>query len=180
MVEDLDNGFSLVVTGSAGAADLESGISTHLKAQGVVLHEEDVHEVSISGTARYDQNPTSDLGWSMSVSPTWGESTYKGNHQNLGTKTIAGLFDSSVQFSGTRINSEVKYGTLIANGKFTGTTNVGYTYSDQVREYRVGYSVSERQSQNYDLNLSLNVQRTEKAYEDDPKHSIGVRVGLIW
>ena len=177
---DLDNGFSLVVTGSAGAADLESGISTHLKAQGVVLHEEDVHEVSISGTARYDQNPTSDLGWSMSVSPTWGESTYKGNHQNLGTKTIAGLFDSSVQFSGTRIDSEVKYGTLIANGKFTGTTNVGHTYSDQVREYRVGYSVSERQSQNYDLNLSLNVQRTEKAYEDDPKHSIGVRVGLIW
>ena len=177
---DLAEGYSLVATGSVGSVDRESGISTHLNAQGVVLHEEDVHEVSISGTVRYDQNPTSDLGWSMSVSPTWGESTYKGNHQNLGTKTITGLFDSSLQFAGTRIDSEIKYGTPIANGKFTGTTNVGYTYSDQVREYRVGYSVSERQSEKYDLNLSLYVQRTEKVYEDDPNHSIGLRVGLIW
>ena len=177
---DLVDGYSLVATGSVGSVDLESGISTHLNAQGVVLHEEDVHEVSISGTVRYDQNPTSDLGWSMSVSPTWGESTYKGNHQNLGTKTITGLFDSSLQFAGTRIDSEIKYGTPIANGKFTGTTNVGYTYSDQVREFRVGYSVSERQSEKYDLNLSLYVQRTEKVYEDDPNHSIGLRVGLIW
>ena len=177
---DLAEGYSLVATGSVGSVDRESGISTHLNAQGVVLHEEDVHEVSISGTVRYDQNPTSDLGWSMSVSPTWGKSTYKGNHQNLGTKTITGLFDSSLQFAGTRIDSEIKYGTPIANGKFTGTTNFGYTYSDQVREYRVGYSVSERQSENYDLNLSLYVQRTEKVYEDDPNHSIGLRVGLIW
>ena len=177
---DLAEGYSLVATGSVGSVDRESGISTHLNAQGVVLHEEDVHEVSISGTVRYDQNPTSDLGWSMSVSPTWGKSTYKGNHQNLGTKTITGLFDSSLQFAGTRIDSEIKYGTPIANGKFTGTTNVGYTYSDQVREYRVGYSVSERQSENYNLNLSLYVQRTEKVYEDDPNHSIGLRVGLIW
>ena len=177
---DLAEGYSLVATGSVGSVDRESGISTHLNAQGVVLHEEDVHEVSISGTVRYDQNPTSDLGWSMSVSPTWGESTYKGNHQNLGTKTITGLFDSSLQFAGTRIDSEIKYGTPIANGKFTGTTNVGYTYSDQVREYRVGYTVSERQSEKYDLNLSLYVQRTETVYEDDPNHSIGLRVGLIW
>ncbi len=177
---DHADGYSLVVTSSVDTANLESGVSAHLNAQGVVLHEEDAHEVSISGTVSYDQNPTSDLGWSMSVSPTWGESTYKGNHQNLGTKTIAGLFDSSLQFSGTRIDSEIKYGTPIANGKFAGTTNVGYTYSDQVREYRVGYSVSERQSEKYDLNLSLNVQRTEKVYEDDPNHSIGLRVGLVW
>ena len=70
---DAETGFGLEIGGGLALTDPVLGLSAEIRGHGLLTHREDgFRDHGVSGALRYDPQPWSELGLSLSVSPSWG------------------------------------------------------------------------------------------------------------
>ena len=89
---DAETGFGADVGGGIVLADPRSGFSLALNARGLLAHEASgFREWGVSGALRYDPDPVSERGLSLTLTPSWGAASTGGADALFGRETLAGL-----------------------------------------------------------------------------------------
>ena len=88
----------------------------------------------------WDATPSSPLGLTARVAPSWGGSAQSGAEALWSGQTAYGMGSHQMYGSGGQVAAEVGYG-LPVGARFVGTLRVGLTTSQYGRDYQVGYGL---------------------------------------
>jgi len=142
---DAETGVGIELSGGLALTDPVLGLSAEISGHGLFTHKEDTfRDRGVSGSLRYDPQPASDLGLSLSVSPSWGAGQ-RGVESLWGTAPTPGAalgsfedFDGSDMPQG-RLDAEIGYGLPVLGGEATGTPWARVGLAEGFRDYRLGY-----------------------------------------
>ena len=181
---DAETGAGLDLGGGLVASDAATGLALDVRVRTLLVHEaEDFGERGVALSFSYNPTPTSPLGFSARVAPSWGGQATSGAEALWGRETMAGLANGSFA-AGHRLNAEVGYG-LPVGSRFVGTPQVGLATSESGRDYRLGYSLGALQTEDLQFELGVDAQRRESPISSD-RHSGGAdqrvlgRVTVRW
>ena len=207
---DAETGFGLEVEGGLALVDPTGSFSAEVTAHGLLTHEDDdFRDSGVSGALRYDPQPSSQLGLSLSLSPSWGASGQGAD--GIWERTAApGPFDvglgGGVVGQEGRLEGELGYGLRAVGGRAIGTPWVRAGRAESGGHYRLGYGLHAGRSevgieagryedgQDYrlrygyqvsngqDLAFRLGVEATrrEGALDGEADHTVEFRAGLRW
>ena len=88
----------------------------------------------------WDPTPSSSLGLTARVAPSWVGSAQGGAEALWGNQMACGMGSHQMYGSGGQLNAEVGYGLPVGT-RFVGTPRVGLATSQYGREYQVGYAL---------------------------------------
>ena len=86
----------------------------------------------------YDPTPSTPLGMTARVTPSWGSQARAGSRALMGRETLVGMAPGGAA-QGYRLNSDVGYGLPVGR-RFVGTPRFGFSRSNHSRDYRVGWA----------------------------------------
>ena len=110
------------------------------QAQGDEMHQaEGFRERDMVLSLSYNPTPSTPLGFTARVAPSWGGEARSGAEAMWGRETMTGLGHSSAG-DGTRLDTEIGYGLPVGN-RFVGTPRAGVSTSEYGRDYRLGYGL---------------------------------------
>ena len=208
---DAETGFGLELGGGLAFTDPTGRFSAEVSAHGLLTHEDDdFRESGVSGMLLYDPQPHSELGLSLTLSPSWGASAYGAD--GIWKRTPApgllggGLGDGDVVGPEGRLEGEIGYGMRALGGRAIGTPWVRGGLAEQGGHYRLGYSLDAGRSnvgleagqlqdgRDYRLSYGYEVSsgpflgfhlgaeaiRQESAFESEASHTVGFRADLRW
>ena len=139
---DAERGLGLDVGAGVGWSDPARGWSAGLKARGLAAHAaQDLRDWGVSGSLRYDADPSSERGLWLSVRQSYGSAADGGRDRLPGLETLPAPSGDAYDPAGSRLNAESGYGFPIADGHLTGAPYVGFGLSGGTREHRLGYRV---------------------------------------
>ena len=145
---DADTGFGLEFGGGLALTDPVLGLSAEISGHGLLTHEENTFwDQGVSGSLRYDPQPSSDLGLSLIVSPSWGV-RQRGAEGIWGTAPATGAALGSFDGIGGsdsldgRLDAEFAYGLPALDGTATGTPWARVGLAEGVGDYRFGYRLN--------------------------------------
>ena len=158
---DAETGFGLEVGG--GLRYAARGLTANLGVRGLVAHEDqDFREQGVVGSIIYDPNPSSDLGLSFALSPSWGAAASSG----VGTdalwarETMNGMAGTDAHRPGGRLDAELGYGVAVFGGRGVVTPYTGLAVSENGRrDLHLGWRLN---CGSY-CNLMLGLKRPESA-----------------
>ena len=128
----LDLGTGLVVS------DAGTGLAVDVRMRTLLVHQAaGFAERGVALSLSYTPTPSTPLGLTARVAPSWGGQATSGAEALWGRETMAGLAPGGVA-SGTRLEGEVGYGLPVGR-RFVGTPRVGVSTSADGRDYRLGY-----------------------------------------
>ncbi len=155
---DAERGLGLDVGAGLGWSDPLRGLSARLNAHGLAAHAaQDLRDWGVSGSLRYDADPSSERGLWLSVRQTYGSAADGGKDELLGRETLPAPALDGNYSAGSRLNAETGYGFPIADGRFTGTPYVGFGLSGGAREHRLGYRLSLARGEAVTFRMKLEV-----------------------
>ena len=135
---DAETGAGLDVGGGLVVADASTGLAIDLRVRTLVLHQADgFSERGLALSLSYNPTPSTPLGLTARVAPSWGGQTQSGAAALWGQETMAGMARGGGA-DGTRLDAEVGYG-LAVGSRFVGTPTLGVGTSADGRDYRLGY-----------------------------------------
>ena len=124
-------------------------------------YDKDFSERGVSLSVSYNPTPSTPLGFTARVAPSWGSQSMGGAQALWGRETMGGMVDGGFA-QGNRLDGEVGYGLPV--GKcFVGTPRVGFGTSDYSRDYRVGYGIGVLDRKSLNFELGVGAQRRENA-----------------
>ena len=178
---DAETGFGADVGGGIALADPRSGFSLALNARGLLVHEASgFREWGVSGALRYDPDPVSERGLSLTLTPSWGAASTGGANALFGRETLAGLSRDETRPRDARLGAELSYGFPAVAGRFTGTPYLGLALATQGgRDVRIGWRLAAARHDAIDMTFGLEAARREDA-GDDPEHTAGLRLTTRW
>ena len=178
---DAETGFGADVGGGIALADPRSGFSLALNARGLLVHEASgFREWGVSGALRYDPDPVSERGLSLTLTPSWGAASTGGADALFGRETLAGLSRDETRPRDARLGAELSYGFPAVAGRFTGTPYLGLALATQGgRDVRIGWRLAAARHDAIDMTFGLEAARREDA-GDDPEHTAGLRLTTRW
>ena len=163
------------VTVSAPAA----GLSVDVRVRMLVVHQaEGFRDRGMSMTLSYDPTPSTPLGFTARVAPSWGGQATGGAQALWGRETMAGLTQGGVA-ADSRLDSEVGYG-LPVGSRFVGTPRVGFGTSQYGRDYRLGYGLSVLQAGAMHFEVGVEAQRRESPMQGGTDHGVLARATIGW
>ena len=114
---DAETGFGMEVGGGLRYTHLELDLTMELNARGLLTHAQaGFAEWGVSGSLRYDPYPSSELGPSLTLSPSWGP-TSSGRAEALwASETMANLAADD-RTPGGRLDAQLSYGFAALGGK---------------------------------------------------------------
>ena len=177
---DAETGFGVDIGSGLAFANAQSGFGFELNARGLLAHEDsDFSEWGVSGAFRFDPNPSSELGLSLSVGPSWGASPAGGVSAFLGRETMAGVALDGATPQGGRLGTEAAWGFPAFGGRYTGTPYLGLGLTEVGRDYRFGWRLGAVDIEALQLSLGLEGTRRESDGRP-PEHGAMLRSSLRW
>ena len=121
-------------------ADAGTGLGVDVRVRTLMMHQaEGVRERGVALTFSYNPTPSTPLGLTARLAPSWGTEATGGAEALWGRDTMAAMAHDGLA-QGRRLDGEVGYG-LPVGSRFVGTPRVGFSSSDYGRNYRVGYGL---------------------------------------
>ena len=182
---DAETGVGADMGGGLAFADPRHGLAFESRARGLIAHEASgFREWGASVSFAYRPRPETERGLALSLTQSWGASPSGGMDALLGRETLAGLAanDDGGRFeASSRLEGELGFGLAAFGGAFTGTPNIGFGLSDNVREVRLGWRLTSAVPDDPGFEVSLDATRRETANDDTPaEHGIMLRGTIRW
>ena len=157
---DADTGAGMDIGGGLVVSESSTGLAVDLRVRMLVMHQaEGFRERGMAVTLSYNPRPSTPLGFTARVAPSWGGQATSGAEALWGRQTMAGLAPGGVA-SGNRLDGEVGYG-LPVGSRFVGRPRVGFSTSEHGRDYRVGYGLGLLNRESLSFELGIDAQRRE-------------------
>ena len=157
------------------------GISAEIVIRQLLLHEATgFDDWSVSGTVRYDRNPSSERGLSASLTSSVGQPWLNGANALLEGETLAWRASSGTSHGG-ELTAEAAYGFAIFGGRFTGAPWIAAGLLESGPDYRVGYRISPVGQLGSRAHIGIEGVRRERAYgESATEHAIRLQLAMGW
>ena len=121
---DAETGAGLDVGGGLVVSDTSTGLAVDLRVRMLVMHQADgFRERGMALSLSYNPTPSTPLGFTARVAPSWGGEATSGAEAMWGRETMAGMVNGGLA-SGNRLDGEVGYG-LPVGSRFVGTPRAG-------------------------------------------------------
>ena len=141
-------------------SDAGSGLAVNVRVRTLLVHQaEGFRERGMALSLSYNPTPSTPLGLTAKVAPSWGGQATSGAEALWGRETMAGMAQAGVA-SGSRLDAEVGYG-LPVGSRFVGTPRVGVGTSEMGRDYRLGYSLGVLNRESLAFELGVEAHRRE-------------------
>ena len=126
----------------------------------------------------WDPTPSSPLGLTARVAPSWGGQAAGGAEALWNGQMAYGAGSHHMAGSGGQVNAEVGYGLPV--GRFVGTPRVGFATSDYGRDYRLGYSLAAFGGEGVKFELGVDAQRRESPLMGGTDNGVLGRASVGW
>ena len=187
---DADTGFGTDIGAGLAFSSPQKGLRLDLKARGLMAHEAaGFQEWGAAASLTWEPQPDSEHGLSAGLTQSWGASPSGGMEALLQRRSMAELAatdnDGAVRFvAAGRLEAELGYGLPLWDGAFTLTPNIGFAFSETVRDYRIGWRLSPTPSPAaayHPLELELDATRSETTGGDgSAEHGVMLRSMFLW
>ena len=177
---DAETGAGLDLGGGVVFTDSVMGLSLDARVRTLVMHQaEGFAERGMSLSLGWDPSPSSPLGLSARVAPSWGGSAMGGAEALWSGQLASGPGSQPRSAPGGQVNAEAGYG-LPVGARFVGTPRVGVMRSAHGREYRVGTGLGVLESGRLHFDLGLDARRRENPMQGGADNGFLVRATLGW
>ncbi len=177
---DADAGSGLDLGGGLVVADASTGLVVDVRARTLLAHEaEGFSECGVSVQFSWNPSPSTPLGFTARVAPSWGVQATGGAEALWGRETMAGVGARGGPAPGSRLDAEMGYG-LPLGGRFVGTPRVGVRTSASGRDYLLGYSLGVLGGGVLNLSLGVDAHRRESPARGAAEHGVAGRIGVRW
>ena len=176
---DAETGAGMDVGGGLVVSDSSTGLAVDLRVRMLVMHQaEGFRERGMAVSLSYNPTPSTPLGLTARVAPSWGGEATSGAEALWGRETMAGMAHGSLA-SGNRLDADVGYG-LPVGSRFVGTPRVGVGTSDYERDYRLDYSLGALGGEGTAFELGVDAQRRESLLQGGTDHGALARATVRW
>ena len=176
---DAETGAGLDVGGGLVVSDTSTGLAVDLRVRMLVMHQADgFSERGMALSLSYNPTPSTPLGLTARVAPSWGGEATSGAEAMWGRETMAGMANGGLA-SGNRLEGEVGYG-LPVGSRFVGTPRVGVSTSEYGRDYRIGYGLGVLDRERLNLELGVDAHRRESPMLDGTDNGALARATMRW
>ena len=176
---DAETGAGLDVGGGLVVSDASTGLAVDLRVRMLVMHQaEGFRERGMAISLSYNPRPSTPLGFTAKVAPSWGGQATSGAEALWGRETMGGMAPGGVA-QGNRLDGEVGYG-LPVGSRFVGTPTLGVGTSADGRDYRLGYRLGALGGAGTAFELGVDAQRRERPLQGGTDHSALARATLRW
>ena len=177
---DADTGAGMDVGGGLAFTDAVTGLSLDVRVRTLVVHQaEGFTERGMSLSFGWDPTPSSPLGLTARVAPSWGGEARGGAEALWGNQMAYGTGSHQMYGAGDRVDAEVGYG-LPLGAQFVGTPRVGLTTSPYGRDYRFGYGLGALEQGKVSFELGVDAQRRETPMGGGASNGLLGRASLGW
>ena len=177
---DAETGAGMDVGGGLAFTDAVTGLSLDVRVRTLVVHQADgFSDRGMSLSFGWDPTPSSPLGLTAKVAPSWGGSARGGAEALWGNQMTYGMGSHQMYGSGDRVDAEVGYG-LPLGARFVGTPRVGLATSQYGRDYRFGYGLGVLEQGKVNFELGVDAQRRESATAGGASNGLLGRATLGW
>ena len=176
---DAETGAGLDVGGGLVVSDASTGLTVDVRVRMLVVHQADgFSERGMALSLSYNPTPSTPLGLTARVAPSWGGEATSGAEAMWGRETMAGMANGGLA-SGNRLDGEVGYGLRVGSC-FVGTPRVGVSTSEYGRDYRIGYDLGVLDRERLNLELGVAAHRRESPMRDGTDNGFLGRATLGW
>ena len=176
---DAETGAGMDVGAGLGFADSGTGLAVDVHVRTLLVHEaEGFSERGVEFSVSYDPTPSTPLGVTARVAPSWGGQAQSGAAALWGRETMAGMAHGGAA-QGYRLNGEVGYG-LAVGGRFVGTPRVGFATSEHSRDYRVGYGLGVLETGGLHVEVGVDALRSESPMAGGASNALRGQASLGW
>ena len=177
---DAETGAGMDVGGGLAFTDTVTGLSLDVRVRTLVVHQaEGFSERGMSLSLGWDPTPSSPLGLSAKVAPSWGGQARRGAEALWGNQMAYGMGSHQMYGSGDRVDAEVGYG-LPVGARFVGTPRVGFRSSERGREYRFGYALGVLDQGSVNFELGIDGHHRERPMQGGADKGFLGRATLGW
>ena len=176
---DAETGAGMDVGAGLGFSDSGTGLAVDVNVRTLLVHEaEGFSERGVAFSVSWDPTPSTPLGVSARVAPSWGGQAQSGAAALWGRDTMAGMAHGGAA-QGYRLNGEVGYG-LPVGGRFVGTPRVGFARSEHSRDYRVGYGLGVLETGSLHVEVGVDALRSESPLAGGASNALRGQASLGW
>ena len=177
---DAETGAGMDVGGGLAFTDTVTGLSLDVRVRTLVMHQADgFTERGMSLSLGWDPTPSSPLGLTARVAPSWGGSAQGGAEALWNNQMAYGMGSHQMYGAGGQLNADVGYG-LPVGARLVGTPRVGLTTSQYGRDYRVGYGLGVLEQGKLNFELGVDAQRREMPMQGEASNGVMGRGTLGW
>ena len=177
---DAETGAGMDVGGGLAFTDAVTGLSLDVRVRTLVVHQADgFSERGMSLSFGWDPTPSSPLGLTARVAPSWGGQARGGAEALWGGQMAYGMDSHQMYGSGDRVDAEVGYG-LPVGARLVGTPRVGLSTSQYGQDYRVGYTLRVLDRGKLNFELGVDAQRREMPTQGEASNGVIGRATLGW
>ena len=176
---DAETGAGMDVGAGLGFSDSGTGLAVDVHVRTLLVHEaEGFSERGVAFSLSYDPTPSTPLGVTARVAPSWGGQAQSGAAALWGRETMAGMAHGGAA-QGYRLSGEVGYG-LPVGGRFVGTPRVGFARSEHSRDYRVGYGLGVLETGSLHVEVGVDALRSESPMAGGASNALRGQASLGW
>ena len=176
---DAETGAGMDMGGGLVVSDASTGLTVDVRVRMLVMHQaEGFRERGMALSLSYNPTPSTPLGFTARVAPSWGGQADSGAQALWSQETMAGMPQGGVA-SGSRLDAELGYGLPVGR-RLIGTPRVGIGTSETGRAYRLGYGLTVAQGGDLHVELGVDAHRRESALLGGADTRVLGRAALGW
>ena len=177
---DAETGTGMDIGGGLVFTDSVTGLSLDVRLRTLVVHQaQGFTERGMSLSFGWDPTPSSPLGLTARLAPSWGGQARGGAEALWSNQMAYGMGSHEMYGSGDRVDAEVGYGVPVG-ARFVGTPRVGLTTSPYGRDYRAGYSLRILESGRLSFEAGVDAQRRESPQAGGVSNGVLGRATIGW
>ena len=155
---DAETGVGMDVGAGLVVSDSSTGLAVDVRVRTLVVHQDQgFRERGVALSLSYNPTPSSPLGFTARVAPSWGGQATSGAEALWGGETMMGMAQGGLA-QGSRLDGEVGYGLPVGR-RLVGTPRIGFRTSEYSREERVGYGLGLLDGGSLRFELGVDVHR---------------------
>ena len=176
---DAETGAGMDVGAGLIVSEASTGLAVDVRVRTLLVHQaEGFSERGVAVLLSYNPTPSTPLGLTARVAPSWGGQATSGAEALWGRETMGGLAQGSLA-QGNRLDGEVGYGLPVGD-RFVGTPRVGFSASEYGRDYRVGYGLGVLDRERLHVELGVDAQRRASPMVGGTANGVLGRASLGW
>ena len=176
---DAETGAGMDVGAGLIVSDASTGLAVDVRVRTLLVHQaEGFRERGLALSLSYNPTPSTPLGLTARVAPSWGGQATSGAEALWGRETMGGMAHGGLA-QGNRLDGEVGYG-LPVGSRFVGTPTFGVGTSADGRDYRLGYRLGALGGEGTAVELGVDAQRRERPLQGGTDHGALARATVHW